>query len=37
MEIPKNLQKYHNYLCNSLQRLKDMKLKPKQMKKKLWV
>lgn len=34
MEIPKNLQKYHNYLCNSLQRLKDMKLKPKQMKKK---
>lgn len=33
MEIPKNLQKYHSYLCNNLQRLKDMKLKPKQMKK----
>lgn len=33
MEIPKNLQNYHSYLCNSLQRLKDMKLKPKQMKK----
>ena len=33
MEIPKNLQKYHSYLCNILQRLKDMKLKPKQMKK----
>lgn len=33
MEIPKNLQNYHNYLCNNLQRLKDMKLKPKQMKK----
>lgn len=33
MEIPKDLQKYYNHVCNSFNRLKDMKLKPKQIKK----